>query len=339
MLQKIVKIYRVIFGLAAFYNIAFGLWAALFSDQFFTLFYLAPLPYPSIWACLGMVVGLYGFLYAYAAWKPDRADLLIGVGLLGKVLGPMGWLLAVWSGELPPRTFPLILLNDLIWWFPFLFFLLRRNRWRRTIIAGLTVGLHGLACLGLILAGGGTEMEADFPNRWRWVLDHAGLWTVVWFFWVLSSMSLLAFVAIWSRSLFEKHLSRVGILIACALTAVGVLCDVFGEFVNIAWLTEPWRTLDEFRQGAGAYLLLSAAAANGLYCAAGLVLSGLSWRAGLVRGFLGIWGLTMWSVGLGLTIAALADARLATVVFGSAVMALFIPWAGLMGWRWRPRPS
>src|SRR5687768_6038695 len=83
------KIYRLVFTAAAIYNIAFGLWAALVPHGFFRLFDLDTPRYPAIWACLGMVVGLYGVVYAYAAWRLDRAAPLIAIGLAGKVLGPI----------------------------------------------------------------------------------------------------------------------------------------------------------------------------------------------------------------------------------------------------------
>ncbi len=115
------RVYRLIFSAAAAYNVAFGLWAALFPRAFFNLFHLAPPRYPSIWACLGMVVGLYGVGYAYAAWRLDRAFPFIAIGLAGKILGPIGW---VTTGELPFRTFPLIVFDDVIWWLPLGMFLL-----------------------------------------------------------------------------------------------------------------------------------------------------------------------------------------------------------------------
>jgi hypothetical protein len=89
---------------------------------------MAPPNYPSIWSCLGMVVGLYGLLYGYAAFRLDRAFPIVLVGLIGKIVGPIGWVMAVRSGEWPWRSFLLVLCNDLIWWVPFALFLLRRNR-------------------------------------------------------------------------------------------------------------------------------------------------------------------------------------------------------------------
>ena len=88
---------------------------------------MAPPRYPSIWACLGMVVGLYGAVYALAAARLHVAKPLVAIGLAGKVLGPAGWLLAVRSGEWPVRTFTLITFNDVIWWVPFTLLLDRKS--------------------------------------------------------------------------------------------------------------------------------------------------------------------------------------------------------------------
>src|SRR5437016_5078647 len=94
------RLFRSVFATAGAYNIAFGLWAALWPMAFFNWFNLAPLRYPGIWACLGMVVGVYGLLYWYAAWKPDAAWPIIAVGLLGKMLGPIGMVMS-FSDEWP----------------------------------------------------------------------------------------------------------------------------------------------------------------------------------------------------------------------------------------------
>jgi hypothetical protein len=122
------RYYRSVFALAAAYNLLFGGWAGFFPRSFFELFRMEFPRYPSIWACLGMVVGLYGLVYGYCALRLDAARPLIAIGLLGKVLGPLGWVLAVRSGEFPARTWPLIALNDLLWWLPFGAFLLGGSR-------------------------------------------------------------------------------------------------------------------------------------------------------------------------------------------------------------------
>ena len=79
--------------------------------------------HPQIFACLGMVVGLYGIIYFEVARVPERGWLLAAVGLTGKVLGPIGLLQLIWSGAWPPATIVLSLTNDVIWWIPFALYL------------------------------------------------------------------------------------------------------------------------------------------------------------------------------------------------------------------------
>ena len=59
---------------------------------------------PAVFACLGMVVGLYGILYLEVARVPERGWLIAAVGLTGKVLGPIGmvWLIATAHGQRRP---------------------------------------------------------------------------------------------------------------------------------------------------------------------------------------------------------------------------------------------
>jgi hypothetical protein len=121
-------IHRLILGLAALHNLAFGVWAAAWPRSFFALFGMDAPRYPGIWQCLGMVIGLYGIGYAYGAWRPDRARPFVAIGLAGKVLGPIGWLMAVRAGEWPVSTFIVIAFNDIVWWLPFSLVLLEGSR-------------------------------------------------------------------------------------------------------------------------------------------------------------------------------------------------------------------
>src|SRR5262245_16087863 len=154
--------YRLIFGLAALYNLSFGLWTGLAPYAFFNLLQLRRPLYPSIWSCLGMVVGTYGLAYAYAALRLERAWPLIAIGLVGKVLGPIGWVLTVRSGEWPVRTFSLVLFNDIVWWLPFTLFLLDGTRFGERLrgAAGPACGaLNALAVLAIaFLLKPGTEV-------------------------------------------------------------------------------------------------------------------------------------------------------------------------------------
>lgn len=85
------RAWRAVFGLAAAYNIAFGAWAVVFPETVCVWFDPDPPSQPWIWSCLGMVIGVYGLGYAHVAWKPERGDVLVTLGLIGWVLGPIGW--------------------------------------------------------------------------------------------------------------------------------------------------------------------------------------------------------------------------------------------------------
>ncbi len=113
------KWHRGVFLAAGIYNLGWGMFSIADPQWLFRLAGMPPQNYPEIFACLGMVVGLYGILYLEVARIPERGWLLAAAGLAGKVLGPLGWLRLVWSGQWPLATLVLCLTNDLIWWIPF----------------------------------------------------------------------------------------------------------------------------------------------------------------------------------------------------------------------------
>ena len=80
--------------------------------------------HPAVFACLGMVIGLYGILYLDVSRSPERGFLIILVGLTGKVLGPIGMSYLILSGAWPASSLVLVIANDLIWWVPFTTYLL-----------------------------------------------------------------------------------------------------------------------------------------------------------------------------------------------------------------------
>jgi hypothetical protein len=119
--------HRGLFIAAGAYNLGWGLWSSI-DPQWLFRFARMPLSNtPEIFACLAMVVGLYGFLYLEVARVPERGFVLAAVGLLGKVLGPIGLGVLLLRGAWPLRAAILCLTNDLIWWIPFALYL--RDAW------------------------------------------------------------------------------------------------------------------------------------------------------------------------------------------------------------------
>ncbi len=108
-----------VLNLAGIYNILWGAWVIVFP---FHIFQISSMPYPlypSIWQCVGMIVGVYGLGYLIAARDPLKHWPIVLVGLIGKVLGPVGFLKNFIDGVFPLQFSLTIITNDLIWWVPF----------------------------------------------------------------------------------------------------------------------------------------------------------------------------------------------------------------------------
>jgi small multidrug resistance pump len=80
--------------------------------------------YPFIWQCVGMIVGVYGIGYLAAARDPVRHWPIVLVGFLGKIFGPLGYVMGVLKGEVPAAFGVTLPTNDLVWWVPFALILL-----------------------------------------------------------------------------------------------------------------------------------------------------------------------------------------------------------------------
>lgn len=125
------KFHRIVFLLAGTYNILWGLYSS-YDPQWLFRFAKMPLQnHPEVFACLAMVVGLYGIIYFEIARVPERGWLLAAVGLLGKLLGPIGLIILIAKGVWTPASAILCLTNDFIWWIPFGIYLYDSWHWFR----------------------------------------------------------------------------------------------------------------------------------------------------------------------------------------------------------------
>jgi hypothetical protein len=109
---------KFIMFLAAVYNLFWGfvisLWPSIILfDSSATSFMLIVL------RCVGMLVGVYGIAYYFASLDPKRYWPLILVGLIGKVLGPIGAVYYVVLGKMQPDFLWVNVFNDLVWLYPF----------------------------------------------------------------------------------------------------------------------------------------------------------------------------------------------------------------------------
>ncbi|MGZ3750308.1 MAG: hypothetical protein ACXVB0_15055 [Mucilaginibacter sp.] len=109
---------KVILIVAALYNAFWGILISIYPQMILfgnpsTGFLLMML------RCICMLVGVYGIAYYFASREPVRYWPLILVGLIGKIIGPIGAVYYVWLGEIKPNFLYVNLFNDLIWIVPF----------------------------------------------------------------------------------------------------------------------------------------------------------------------------------------------------------------------------
>jgi small multidrug resistance pump len=120
---------------AGIYNLAWGALTVLYPGWLFDLTGMEPPRYPFIWACVGMIVGVYGIGYLAAAAAPLVHWPIVLVGLLGKVFGPLGYLAGAVRGEVPWEFGVTLPTNDILWWIPFSLILVEVWRRRRRVDA------------------------------------------------------------------------------------------------------------------------------------------------------------------------------------------------------------
>lgn len=117
------KLHRIIFTLAGIYNILWGIFVSINPNWLFRFAGMPEQNYPEIFACLGMVVGLYGVVYLEIARRPERGFLLALVGFTGKILGPVGAIYYVYIGKWTFAALIMNVTNDFVWLIPFAIYL------------------------------------------------------------------------------------------------------------------------------------------------------------------------------------------------------------------------
>ncbi len=105
--------------IAAIYNLLWGAWVVLFPQHFFELTGMDPINHEMVWQGMGMVIGVYGLGYWWAAQNPLIHWPIVAVGMLGKIFGPMGFFLNYFQGKVPFEFIYTLFTNDFIWWIPF----------------------------------------------------------------------------------------------------------------------------------------------------------------------------------------------------------------------------
>jgi len=117
---------------AAACSIFSGLYFAAFPELAMSFLKVEPQAgYAELWRYLGITLCIYGVGYWCASYAPVRHSLLVMIGLLAKILGPIGFLLAARNGSLPILPGIVFLVSGLFWSIPFTAVLLHAKRSHR----------------------------------------------------------------------------------------------------------------------------------------------------------------------------------------------------------------
>lgn len=122
---------KVVLVAAGIYNILWGGLVMAFPQQVLALAGMAPATYPEFLQCIGMAIAVFGLAYLTAAPDPLRHFPVLLAGLVGRILGPIGFVQGALAGVFPWKAGLTILTNDLIWLPPFAIMTLAAFRqWR-----------------------------------------------------------------------------------------------------------------------------------------------------------------------------------------------------------------
>lgn len=114
---------RIALVAAGVYHILFALWINVWPFHGFDLFDLTRPNHPMLWRTLGLISGALGLAFLIAARDPVRNWLVVFFGLIKCLASCVLTSIAIFSGELPMSTAALLLIDDLVWVFPFTYIL------------------------------------------------------------------------------------------------------------------------------------------------------------------------------------------------------------------------
>lgn len=110
---------KAILMVAGIYNILWGI-SVVFFPQFWFQFVNLELPnYIPLWQFMGMTSAIFGLGFIMASFNPLRNWVIVLMGLLLKMLGPIGFLYYYLHHEIPGVIINMHITNDIIWWIPF----------------------------------------------------------------------------------------------------------------------------------------------------------------------------------------------------------------------------
>lgn len=123
---------RGILLLAGFYNLGWGIFIYWFPDAFYQWVTLSSQPAPPVISWQGLGVLLFGGVYILVAFYPVRLWFLLAAGIVSKTVGGLWFYWVVMEQTINRKYLFHLIMNDLVWLFPFTFILWRILSLRKT---------------------------------------------------------------------------------------------------------------------------------------------------------------------------------------------------------------
>ena len=104
---------------AGIYHILFAAWANFWPHLWFDWIGADRPNHPLLWQGVGLMMGILGICFLFAAKNPVQHWLVALVGLIKFTLGIVGFAVALVQQDILLRAGWMLLVDDLIWWAPF----------------------------------------------------------------------------------------------------------------------------------------------------------------------------------------------------------------------------
>ncbi len=110
---------KAVLFVSGVYSILWGASVVFFPKFWFNLGNIETPNYLQLWQFFGVYSISMGVGYLIAHGNPLRHWAIVLIGLIGKVLTPIGFFFYFLQGDLPPSVLKMNITNDIIWWIPF----------------------------------------------------------------------------------------------------------------------------------------------------------------------------------------------------------------------------
>jgi hypothetical protein len=109
---------RLALAAAGLYHLGFALWANLWPHLWFDWMGLEQPNHPMLWRGVGLLAGVLGVGLLIASRDPIRNWLIVLVGFVKSFISIIAFTVAIAQGTLPLSALWVLLIDDVVWFFP-----------------------------------------------------------------------------------------------------------------------------------------------------------------------------------------------------------------------------